>query len=123
MSLATFIKEQQVAAPIRAATFATAHRLLNEVNQVFYPTAHFLERFNLRAVSPLAATRSFDTVVRSTRHNIDRIIGKKAAFKVGEYVFVIDATQPGYVRAVTFWRTDAPAEQALAGRGDVLFQC
>jgi len=86
-------------------------------------SAHFVQRFDQRSGSPIEAVRNFEIAIRIVKNRINDIIGKKAALKVKNHVFIFDATIAGQMRMVTFWWTELPAEKALFGRGEFQLSC
>lgn len=120
-TLASYLSEREEAGRVRAKVFETTRTRLKELGYEFFPTNHFLTRFDQRAVSPLSAVRNFDIAMRCVHLNFEKIKGKQAAIKVGSYVYIINASQKGVVRAITFWFTEESPEKALKGRGDILF--
>ena len=123
MNIGAYVKELEQARPMKVRALKLAHELMKEVGLTLYQTAHFIERFDQRSNSPIEAVRNFELAIRIVKNRIKDIIGKKAAIKVKNHVFIFDAQQPGQVRAVSFWYTDLPAKEALAGRGEFQLEC
>lgn len=113
-----YIRERDTAQPLRTRAIESANKLFAEIEVKFFQTSHFIERFNLRASKPIEAVSDFELAVRIVKQRYEDAKGKTAALKIKNHVFVFDCTQEKTVRAVTFWWTEAPAEEALKGRGD-----
>jgi len=123
MSTATYLRDLDRAKPMRVNALKLANSLMKEVGLELYQTAHFVQRFDQRSGSPIEAVRNFEIAIRIVKNRINDIIGKKAALKVKNHVFIFDATIAGQMRMVTFWWTELPAEKALFGRGEFQLSC
>lgn len=122
-NIAGYLKELEQARPMRVKALKVANDLMKEAGLEFYQTAHFIERFELRANRPIEAVRNFELAIRIVKNRASDIPGKKAAIKVKNHVFIFDGANRGQLRAVTFWWTELPAEEALRGRGEILVDC
>jgi hypothetical protein len=119
MNIGTYLKELELARPMRVRALSTAASLMKEVGATFIQTNHFVERFAQRHSSPIESVRNFELAVRVLKTKATEFPGKKVALKVKNHVFIFDCITPGIVKAVSFWYTELPAAEALKGRGEI----
>lgn len=117
-NVGAYLKQLEQARPLFIRANKSAHELMESVGLKYYQTTHFRERFELRAAKPIEAVSDFELAIRIVKTHIQSIIGKRAAIKVKNHLFVFDATSEGQVRAVSFWWTDKPGPEAMKGRGE-----
>ena len=122
-NLAKYLKDLERAKLMRVKALKNAREMMKEVGLEFYQSAHFIDRFEMRAAFPVEAVRDFEVAIRVARNRVADYDGKKIAIKVGNHVFIFGRAFAGNLSAVTFWRTSLPAKEALEGRADILVVC
>lgn len=100
------VKQQTIEA-VRARTFEVCRNVAKDLGCALSLSGHFIQRFNLRSSSQLAACGSFQVACYAIKGRYPKLTGKKVFVQVGHHKFIFSLREPGQIVCVTFWQHGA----------------
>lgn len=99
------VKQRMVEA-IRARTFETCRNISTELGCALHISHHFIQRFNLRSSSQLAACGALQVSFYAIKNRHSALIGKRVLVQVDHHNFVFSIREK-QIACVTFWQYGA----------------